>query len=159
MRDVVAMPQLRTPPRHPRVDYASQRVFFITFSVWDRRSVFADPDMATAMRDVIFRYREREWYWILSYCVMPDHVHILLKLRSSNHQLSRIVATLKHESMKVVRQRGKSLRWKYGYYDKILRGDDSEFRIAHYIAQNPVRSGIVHEASEYRWGGIVDRFW
>ena len=111
------------------------------------------------MRDLIFRYRERGWYWLLSYCVMPDHVHMLLKLRSAERSLSRIIATLKHESMKSLKGMGEMIRWHYGYYDRILRGNDSEFRIAYYITQNPVRAGLVREATEYRWCGIVDQFW
>jgi putative transposase len=151
--------QLRTPPRHPRVDYAGSRVFFVTFCVWDRVRVFATPAAASAMREVLFRYREREWYWILSYCIMPDHVHILMKLRSSLHHLSRIVATWKHESMKSIMSTGEKFRWKYGYYDRVLRGDEAEFDVARYVTQNPVRAGIVREADEYQFAGIVDRFW
>lgn len=153
------VPQLRTPPRHPLVDYSGPRVFFITFCVWNQRRAFAEPAAAAAMRDVILRYRERQWYWLLSYCVMPDHVHMLLKLRSSSHTLSRVVATLKNESMKSVTRLGGTLRWKYGYYDKILRGNNAEFRIAHYIALNPVRAKIVNESADYPFTGIVDRFW
>jgi REP element-mobilizing transposase RayT len=96
---------------------------------------------------------------MLSYCVMPDHVHILLKLRSSLHHLSRIVATLKHESAKSVLSLGERFRWKYGYYDKILRGYEPEFGIARYITQNPVRAGMVRVADDYPYAGIVDRFW
>jgi putative transposase len=158
-RDIAIVPQLRTPPRLPFVNYSSPRVFFVTFCVWDRRQVFASPAAAGAMRDILLRYREREWYWLLSYCIMPDHVHMLLKPRSFNHNLSRTIATIKHESMKGLKRIGETIRWKYGYYDKILRGNDSEFGIAHYITQNPVRAGLVREASDYRWCGIVDQFW
>jgi putative transposase len=158
-RDNAPVPQLRTPPRHPRVDYSGRRVFFVTFCVWDRRPVFASAKAADCIRDVIFRYRKREWYWLLSYCVMPDHVHLLLKPRSSSHSLSRIVATMKNESLRSLHRIGVECRWQYGYYDSILRGDDSEFDIARYITQNPVRSGIVSEANAYPFAGIVDRFW
>ena len=159
MRDSAFMPHLRTPPRHPRVDYASQRVFFITFCVWDRCRVFAKSEAAEAVRDTILRYREREWYWLLCYCVMPDHVHLLVKPRSSKHNLSRIVATLKNESAKNLHSIGVVCRWQYGYFDKILRGCDSEFGIARYITRNPVRAGIVLEADAYPYAAIVDRFW
>ena len=158
-RDVVIVPQLRTPPRHPLFDYSGPRVFFVTFSVWNQRRVFAKHLAAESMRDVIYRYRERHWYWLLSYCVMPDHVHLLLKLRSSDRSLSRVVATLKNESMKSLNRIGETLRWKYGYYDKIMRGNGAEFRIAHYITQNPVRAKMVSESSDYPFTGIVDRFW
>jgi REP element-mobilizing transposase RayT len=159
MRDVVIVPQLRTVPRHPHVDYASQRVFFVTFCVWDRRKVFNESAAAASMRDILFHYRERQWYWILCYCVMSDHIHMLLKLRSSDHKLSRIIATLKHESAKRLKRVDEAFRWQYGYYDRVLRSNDSEFAFAHYIMQNPVRAGIVKEAEDYPWSGIVDRFW
>jgi REP-associated tyrosine transposase len=111
------------------------------------------------MRDVVSRYREREWYWLLCYCVMPDHVHLLIKLRSPSHSLSRVVATLKHETAKGLRCIGEVVRWQFGYYDRILRRVDSEHDIARYITQNPVRAGIIREGEEYPWSGIVDQFW
>ena len=90
---------------------------------------------------------------------MPDHVHMLLKLRTTDHTLSRVVATLKNESMKSLKRLGETFRWKYGYYDKILRGNDADLRIAHYITQNPVRAKMVDESGNYPFTGIVDRFW
>jgi REP element-mobilizing transposase RayT len=155
----VFVPQLRTPPRLPGLDYAASRVFFVTYCVWDRLPVLANPAAATIVRDVIFRYREREWYWLLCYCVMPDHVHLLIKLRSSNRSLSRVVATIKHECVKSIRRIGEIVRWQFGYHDRILRRIDSEFDIARYIIQNPVRAGIVRAGEVYPWSEIVDRFW
>jgi len=111
------------------------------------------------MRNEIFRYRDRDWYWLLCYCVMPDHVHVLIKLRSPSRSLSRIVATLKNESTKSVRRIGEVLRWQFGYHDSILRRVDSEFDIARYIIRNPARAGIVSEGEVYPWAQIVDQFW
>src|SRR5450755_208331 len=117
------MSQLRTPPRHPHFDYTSNAaVIFVTFCVWNRRPVFERSENAKAMRETLFGYRERGWFWLLSYCVMPDHVHLLLKLRTTDRKLSTVVTTLKNESAKRLRRIGCDLRWQYGYHDRILRG-------------------------------------
>jgi putative transposase len=159
IRDNVFVPQLRTPPRLHGLDYSASRVFFVTFCVWDRLPTLARPGAAAIVRDVIFRYRERQWYWLLCYCVMPDHVHLLIKLRSSCRSLSRVVATLKHETVKSSRRSGGAIRWQFGYHDRILRRCDAEFEIARYILRNPIRAGISREGEVYPWAQIVDQFW
>jgi putative transposase len=150
---------MRTPPRHPHFDYAgNSSAIFVTFCVWDREPVFGRSQNATVMRETLLDYRQREWYWILCYCVMPDHVHILLKLRTIDRSLSTVITALKNESKKRVHRVGHELRWQYGYYDRILRYGESELEYAHYIMQNPVRAGLTKEGEQYAYSGIVDRF-
>ncbi len=153
------MSRLCTPPRHLHSNYASDSaVYFVTFCVWDRQPVFAQPSQAKLLRETLLDYRERGWFWILAYCIMPDHVHLLLKLRTSDRHLSTVVTALKVESVKRLRRSGVSVRWQYGYHDRILRYGESELAFAQYITLNPVRAGIVEEGEVYEFAAIVDRF-
>jgi putative transposase len=153
------MSQLRTPPRHPHFDYTSNAtVIFVTFCIWNRQRVFERTPNAEVMRETLLGYRERGWYWLLSFCIMPDHVHVLLKLRTAGRRLSTVVATLKNESAKRLRRLGCGLRWQYGYYDRFLRPGESETEFARYIVQNPVRAGLVKADEAYAFAAIVDRF-
>jgi hypothetical protein len=43
--------------------------------------------------------------------------------------------------------------WQAGYFDRVLREDDSTFAVARYIVQNPVRAGLVRSPVEYPFCG------
>ena len=151
------MAQLRTPPRLAGFDYMSKAVYFVTFTVWDRAHVFSHSEAAGIARDAILGFRSREWIWLLAYCVMPDHIHVLMKPRR-RIQLSRLVTAIKNAIGRALQASALHVRWQHGYYDKVLRPGDSENEIAHYIVQNPVRAGLVEDSASYPFGGIVDRW-
>ena len=41
--------------------------------------------------------------------------------------------------------------WQAESYDRLVRDARESEKIRNYIEQNPVRAGLVREASEYRW--------
>jgi putative transposase len=143
------MPQLRTPPRLQGFDYSRGRTYFVTFAVWDRLPTFADEPSALSAQACILHYRQRSWYWLLAYCVMPDHVHV---------RLATIVATLKNQICRSLRQAGTQVIWQPGFYDRVLRNRDDPGLVAKYVVENPVRAGLVKSSPEYRYGAIVDRW-
>src|SRR5689334_2075429 len=106
----------RTPPRLSSASYRSKRSYFITFCVLGREPAFADPTLAELASSVIRRYRTAGYYYLPAYCVMPDHIHLLIVPQSSGRHVSRIVATLKNEILRAVRSVGHILRWQWGYY-------------------------------------------
>ena len=141
----------RTPPRLPGFDYSSVRTYFITFCVEDRQPVFARPSSAQTAQQVIFEWRVSS-YWINAYCIMPDHIHLLITLRPSLH-LSRLISGVK----KQIRHRVPcKFRWQRGYHDHIVREYENIVEFARYIVKNPVRAGLVTPEQAYPFAGIVD---
>jgi REP element-mobilizing transposase RayT len=152
------MPTYRTPPRLRGFDYSNHRTYFITFSTWDRLRIFSDPLVAAAAASIINVYGAREWYWLLAYCVMPDHIHILLRLRRLGLDLARAIATLKNEISRSAKREGRMVKWQPGFYDRVLREHDDPRFFARYVVENPVRAGLVAKYFEYPYCAIVDRW-
>ncbi len=138
------------------IDYTSQRTFFATFCVSNRQRSFADARLADIAKEVILGYRRREWYWLLAYSIMPDHIHMLVRLRERRRSLSRVIATIKAQIIRRARTLGLSIAFQWGYHDWILRSDQDPRAFAKYIAANPVRAKLVLTPADYPYCGIVD---
>jgi len=145
-----------TIPRLRSHDYRSLQTYFITFCVRDRTPTFNSKPAADIARSVILEYRERGWFYVLAYAIMPDHVHLLMRLRSRDRTLSRIVATIKNRMTQYGRGRDIPIRWQWGFHDHVRRPSESPGDVAQYIVANPVRAGLVVDAADYPFCGIID---
>jgi putative transposase len=94
-----------------------------------------------------------------AYCLMPDHVHLLLEGLESDSDLLQLMKTVKTKtSILFARTTGKPL-WQKKFYDHILRRNDSPDAVAWYIWMNPVRAGICQRPEQYLFLGSLTGAW
>ncbi len=98
-----------------------------------------------------------EHYQLLAYCIMPNHVHLLIKsLRTG--KLSHQGKTAKYpvaDSLRLLkgstaRECNQALKrsgafWQHESYDHFVRDEKDLGRIIHYILNNPVKAGLVRD--------------
>jgi putative transposase len=157
-RELSAVTYYRTPPRLQNVDYRLPRTYFLTFCVKDRARVFSDAVAAEIACKRIRQFRNDGWYWLYAYCVMPDHVHMLMRAREKGVRLSRIVAMIRSAISHDVRRLTRDFAWQRGYHERIVReGDDSDAALA-YALNNPFRASLVPAGEVYRFCGVVDQW-
>ena len=90
---------------------------------------------------------------ILAYCLMPDHVHLLVEGLANRSDLRRFMRIAKQRSAcQYSRQMGGRL-WQEGYHDRVLRPEDDVRLHARYVLQNPVRAGLVEDVNTYKHAG------
>jgi REP element-mobilizing transposase RayT len=91
-----------------------------------------------------------EWR-CLSYCLMPNHVHLLLQTPEPNLPQGMQQLNLRYAMR---------FNWKYGFkghaFDRrygatLLRADEHLLTVVRYIARNPVRGGLVASPATWRW--------
>ncbi len=140
-------------------DYSAERTYFVTLCVAERRKAFTDAAVCESVRHVIFSYREQGWYWLNCYCLMPDHLHLLIRLRGAKHSLSAIVAKLKRrireQAWKISQIRW---HWQPGFHDHIVREYEKVEDFVRYILANPVRANISDGITAYPYSGVLDRW-
>jgi putative transposase len=107
-------------------------------------------DIAKIVEDA-FRFHHAQWYDLLAWVVMPNHVHLLVKV--SDTSLSKIVKELKRytarEANKILRQEGAF--WTEDYFDTYMRDAEHELKTRRYIENNPVKALLVREPKEWPW--------
>ena len=92
---------------------------------------------------------------------MPDHVHLVLTPLydgSAFVSVAEIMQGIKSASAhKINRALNRSGQvWQRESFDRVLRREESIYAKVEYMIQNPVRSGLVKTAMEYRWLWISD---
>jgi REP element-mobilizing transposase RayT len=80
---------------------------------------------------------------------MPDHVHLLLEAITDDADLRAAMHDWKQQTGFVWKQRTDRRLWQSGYFDYVLRDEDSLPSIVKYIISNPVRAGLVSDVSQY----------
>ena len=87
---------------------------------------------------------------------MPDHVHLLIEGTTDCADMRSFVARAKQKSGFDFAARHKRRLWQKGYFERVLRDDESTNDVIRYIIANPVRAGHVVEPSEFPfWGSSV----
>jgi len=93
---------------------------------------------------------------VYAYCLMPDHVHLLLGI-SPNSSLTSVVASWKSLCYHLRRQRGHAETfWQRSFFDHALRDNEHLRKVALYILGNPVRAGLVADFHDYQLCGSFE---
>lgn len=92
-------------------------------------------------------------YRLLSWVVMPNHVHALIETQPSA-ALASVVKGWKGASARqanqVLKRQGRF--WERDYYDRFIRDDEHLSAVLRYIEQNPVKAGLAQRCSEWPLG-------
>ncbi|MEZ4270808.1 MAG: transposase [Myxococcota bacterium] len=86
---------------------------------------------------------------VLAWCVMPDHVHLLVV----DVDVLALVRLLKGRIVPIARQLEPTRRlWQRSFHDHALRKQEKAEHVARYILENPDRAGLV-DNGVYPWRG------
>jgi REP element-mobilizing transposase RayT len=102
-------------------------------------------------------YHDSEWFDVEAYCIMPNHVHLVLtpyeKSDTSDFGLTQIMHNVKRNSAKranLVLDRKGSF-WQHESYDHFARDEFELKRIIEYVLLNPVKAGLVENCQDWKW--------
>lgn len=137
--------------------YKGPYIYFITSTTQNRSKVFLDYSFGKAVIQHLRGVRLKADCKIFVYCIMPDHMHILLSPSENSKNLSGVVQEIKGGSTKIFwKSGGKGKLWQQGFYDHIVRKQEDLKEIAIYILNNPVRKGITDCWENYPLCGVMD---
>lgn len=89
------------------------------------------------------------------YVIMPDHVHLFVT-GPDDFELGRWIGVLKQFMMKaVVREQAREPLWQRGFFDHVLRSEESYGQKWNYVRDNPVRAGLVEKADDWPYAGEI----
>lgn len=94
------------------------------------------------------RYTLREWV------IMPNHVHVLLKVYEP-WTLDRVTHSWKSYTATKINKRCNAPLypfWQREVWDRYVRDDHHAKRIIHYIRMNPVKAGLCKRPEEWPYG-------
>jgi putative transposase len=139
--------------RLPPDEYVGTGWFFVTICCADRRKVFASSKACEWFLKILTRDADAHSFAVHAYCLMPDHIHLLLEGMRPSSDLLSFVRALKTKTSLAYKRRFRCDLWQKKFFDHILRHNDSPGDVAWYIWMNPVRAGLCARPHEYRFVG------
>lgn len=118
-----------------------------------RRKVFLGEEDFNAYRERLARYRRRYGVVVHAYCLMPNHVHLLVETGSA--PLSRFMQGVQQSYTQFFNRAHRKVGHAFqGRYKAIVCERDRYLTaLVRYIHLNPVRAGLVKVPSAYRHSG------
>jgi len=118
----------------------------------NRQAIFlSDEDYPHYLR-ILSKYKKKFGFKIFAYCLMTNHVHLLIKT-SIHGTVSQIVKaiTIAHTRRYHYRYQTSGHVWQGRFKSPIVSDDEYLLTLMRYIEQNPVRAGMVNHPEEYRF--------
>ncbi|MCB5278305.1 MAG: transposase [Candidatus Cloacimonetes bacterium] len=114
----------------------------------------SEPEISKIMR-AAFHFYSGKRYELHAFCVMPNHVHLLLravkKSRDEYHRIADIVKSLKsYTALKINKHLGQEGQiWDHFYFDRVVRDQRSYENVVQYILLNPVKAKFVEKKEDW----------
>ena len=122
---------------------------FITFSCY-RRQQFLTPPRRRLFQISLERARLKYGFYVYSYVVMPEHVHLLVS-EPEREDLATVIQAIKQSVSRTV---GLGRFWHYRYYDFNIWTKRKRIEKLRYIHRNPVTRGLVESPEDWEWSSF-----
>lgn len=119
------------------------------------KAPFANEGFACIAVGCLLGQRSKSNCDVLVYCVMPDHIHLVVAPAIEGASSLQFIDRFKGWTSREVGLAGWSgYLWQRRSYDHVLRRDEDLTQVAAYILANPVRRGLCPDPEDYPWSGI-----
>ena len=121
----------------------------------NRQKVFGGESDYLAFLKAIADLKERKPFFLYGYCLMSNHIHLLIRPREI--PISRIVQSLlvSHTQRYHRFHRSSGHVWQGRFKSPVIQDDDHLLAVLRYIEANPVRAKLAERAGEYRWSSFA----
>ena len=118
----------------------------------NRQPVFFDDQDRLTYLDTFQRYSVKYHLDVWAYCLMPNHIHLLVVPQNEESLKSGVGLANQVYTRYVNRKYFRSGRlWQNRFFSCIVDTDEYLWSVARYIENNPVKAGLSKNAGGYRW--------
>lgn len=137
-------------PRGPR-EKSSSGIYHIMLRGINRQTIFEDDEDRIKFLETLKNYKDISKYQIYSYCLMDNHIHILMKEMQEpiSITIKRICASYVYWYNQKYERCGHLFQERFK--SEIVETDGYFLTVLRYIHQNQVKAGIIKSVSESKW--------
>jgi len=126
------------------------RTFFITSTIWERRSILQSHPLCDLLLSVLRENRGKQRFQVHEFVFMRDHIHLILT-PAPEVSLEKAVQFIKGGFS--FRAKKENLFngeiWQKGYHESRIRDANEYAQNVKYVWMNPVKAGFVGRPEEY----------
>jgi putative transposase len=98
----------------------------------------------------LLKYSEEKEAAVLAYCLMPNHVHLLVRPSKAEALPKMMQGITLCYSKYFNEENGRTGRlWECRYYSTVVDGDSYLWTVSQYVENNPVRARMVNRPEDY----------
>ena len=149
----------------PQIHYAQVGTFHVITNTKDGIPWCIYDGIPEILIDNLFMTRNIQEARVFSFCIMPDHMHILLC--AGELGLSRFMQSFKCNSSRDVRRHlltrssdagvaaaTDKIFWQKGYYDEHIKSSQQRSRVTRCIRNNPVNHKFDDDVTKWPWSSL-----
>ena len=125
-------------------------IFHIIFRGVNKQIIFEDEEDIQRFIDTLEKYKTVCGYQIFGYCLMSNHIHLLIKEKEEISKIvKRICSSYVYWYNRKYRRCGHLFQERYG--SECIETDGYLQTVLRYIHQNPIKAGVVSNINRYDW--------
>jgi putative transposase len=138
--------------------------YFLTLVTYNRQKLFFNPNAVQLFYESLNHVRKYHPFSLIAYCILPDHIHLLLRLPDDDSNYSSRISQIKRRYSKSylanypVPDKGSASRekrkeafiWQRRFWEHYIRDEEDLNRHIDYIHYNPVKHGLVNKVSQWK---------
>jgi putative transposase len=137
---------------HMRRCFEKGHAYFVTSVTNEREPIFISEKMCEILLVTIEYFKLLLDYKIYAYCIMPDHLHLIIQ-PVGKYNLSYIMQMIKGSFSRKINKIGdkNGKIWQKRFYDEGIRNESMLMQKIEYVHNNPLRKNLVNSPEEYSY--------
>ena len=142
-------------PRLPREYYQADAMVHWTLATFDRVTGWLSDGFHARFRELMLHAAAREGLFCPTYCLMPDHLHLVwMGLRPDSDQINGMAFLRTYLEPALA-----PAKFQPQPHDSVLRQPEREHnafaKVCFYILDNPVKAKLAVKLEDWKYSGVV----
>jgi len=132
-------------------NYIAGGTYFFTLVTSDRTKFFTDERYIESFLSALSTIQEYHHFDLIAYCVLPDHIHLILTLAEDDKDFSSRIKEIKKMTTKESREFSGDrnlIIWQKRFWEHTIRDQEDFQNCFDYIHYNPIKHGY---SDTYDW--------
>lgn len=137
-------------PRTPR-QKSESGIYHVMMRGVNKQIIFNDEEDKHRFLLILKQYKELNKYIVYSYCLMDNHIHILMKEAEDNisNSIQRISSSYVWWYNNKYERTGHLFQSRFK--SEVVNTDGYLLTVMRYIHNNPIKAGIISNLKQYQW--------
>ena len=137
-------------PRHQRI-LSENGIYHVMMRGNERKNLFLDEEDKQRFAETLFIKKKETGFLIYAYCLMDNHVHLLLKEGSEGlaTMMKRINASYAYYFNQKYHRVGHLFQDRFK--SEPIENEKYLLAVIRYIHNNPIKAGMIEKPEQYKW--------
>ncbi len=141
-------------PRIPRLILQADNVcYHIIARGNQKQNIFLEDRDRDQYMSILRHYKKKYRFWLYSFCLMANHVHLILEPDNLQGSISQIMHGVNLVYCKWFNEKyaKNGHLWQGRFKSYIVQKNEYLINCVNYVELNPVRAGLIKNPLDYMW--------